>query len=317
LDHSGRTGHRFACAGDDTILRAALRAGFGFPYECNTGSCGTCRFELIEGEVVHERAEPPGWTELDRRRLRYLGCQARPAGDCMIKVRLDPGCVSRHRPRRLRARVRELLDLTHDMREFRLDLETPHRFRPGQYALFMLPGVSGRRAYSMCNVTATGAEWHFQIKLVPGGQATPLLFREARVGAPVELDGPHGMAHLHEASPRDVLCIAGGSGLSPMISIVRAAAASLPERQIHLVYGGRTPRDICGEPILAELDGFGTRIHSHPAISMADERGTWRGRVGMSTKSRTRCSVSGSAASRSTSPARRPWPRRRSACCSR
>jgi toluene monooxygenase electron transfer component len=250
----------FAFAGDDTILRAALRAGFGFPYECNTGSCGTCRFELIEGEVVHERAEPPAWTERDRRRHRYLGCQARPAGNCAIKVRLDSEYESRHRPQRVCARVRGLLDLTHDMREFRLELEAPHRFRPGQYALFTLPGVIGRRPYSMCNVTATGAEWHFQIKLVPGGQATPLLFREAQVGVTIELDGPYGLAYLREDSPRDVLCIAGGSGLSPMISIVRAAAASLAGRQIHLV---------------------GSRIHYHPAISMADERGAWRGRIGM------------------------------------
>jgi toluene monooxygenase electron transfer component len=179
--------------------------------------------------------------------------------------------------------VRELVDLTHDMREFRLALETPHLFRPGQYALFMLPGVTGRRAYSMCNVSATGAEWHFQIKLVPGGEATPLLFHEAQVGAPIELDGPYGMAYLREDAPRDILCIAGGSGLSPMISIARAAAAtaSLAERQIHLVYGGTTPIDICGEAMLAGLDGFGSRVHYHSAISMPDERGTWHGRIGM------------------------------------
>ena len=41
----------FTCEDDDTILRAALRAGLAFPYECNVGSCGNCRFELIEGEV--------------------------------------------------------------------------------------------------------------------------------------------------------------------------------------------------------------------------------------------------------------------------
>jgi toluene monooxygenase electron transfer component len=76
---------RFGCAGDDTILRAALRAGLGFPYECNTGSCGTCRFELVEGGVVPERVAPPAWTERDRKRNRYLGCQG-PAGDCVIKV---------------------------------------------------------------------------------------------------------------------------------------------------------------------------------------------------------------------------------------
>ncbi|PKO36342.1 MAG: oxidoreductase, partial [Betaproteobacteria bacterium HGW-Betaproteobacteria-6] len=35
----------------DTILRAALRAGLGLSYECNSGGCGGCKFELLEGEV--------------------------------------------------------------------------------------------------------------------------------------------------------------------------------------------------------------------------------------------------------------------------
>ncbi len=42
---------KFECAADDTLLRAGLRAGFGMPYECNVGSCGTCKMELVSGEV--------------------------------------------------------------------------------------------------------------------------------------------------------------------------------------------------------------------------------------------------------------------------
>ena len=49
----------FTCEDDDTVLRAALRAGLGFPYECNVGSCGNCRFELVEGAVVHEQEARP------------------------------------------------------------------------------------------------------------------------------------------------------------------------------------------------------------------------------------------------------------------
>jgi len=39
----------WSCGEEDTILRAALRSGLGFPYECNVGACGNCRFELLEG----------------------------------------------------------------------------------------------------------------------------------------------------------------------------------------------------------------------------------------------------------------------------
>jgi toluene monooxygenase electron transfer component len=273
----------FDCS-DDTILRAALRQGLGFPYECNVGSCGNCRFELIEGEVVHDRADAPAWTERHKQRKQYLGCQARPLSDCRIKANLRDHYKSFYKAARTEARLYETEDVTHDIREFRFRLAEPTRFLPGQYALLHIPGVTGGRAYSMCNVTDDGAEWHFQIKLVPGGSATPQLFGHLAVGDTIGIDGPYGMAYLREDAPRDVLCLAGGSGLSPMISIARAFARSekLKGRNLHFVYGGRAARDICGEPMLKCLPGYGERIFYHPALSMpeSDPEMTWTGRVG-------------------------------------
>ena len=269
---------------DDTILRAALRLGLGFPYECNVGSCGNCRFDLIEGEVAHDRVDAPAWTDRDRQRKRYLGCQARPRGDCKIKVNLRGHYKSLHKPVRTEARLFETEDITHDIREFRFRLADPAPFLPGQYALLYVPDVTGGRAYSMCNVTDDGAEWHFQIKLVPGGAATTQLFNNLGIGDSIKVDGPYGMAYLREDVPRDILCLAGGSGLSPMISIARAFARSekLAGRNLHFIYGGRGARDICGEPMLQCLPGFGTRIFYHPAVSApeSDPENTWTGRVG-------------------------------------
>jgi toluene monooxygenase electron transfer component len=275
----------FDCPSDDTIMRAALRAGIGFPYQCNVGSCGTCRFELVEGAVEHERVDPPAWNERDRKRGRFMGCQARALTDCTIKVALDPACLTPPRPRRNRAEFIGGRDITYDIREFRLRLEEPAPFLPGQYALFYLPGVKGGRAYSMSNVTDDGKEWQFQIRRVPNGAATTRLFDDFRPGETIEIDGPYGMAYLREDSSRDVLCLAGGAGISPMMSIARGAAKSdeLKDCAIHFVFGGRTPRDICGEDMLRELPGFGERLFYYPAMShpeLADGQ-PWDGRVGL------------------------------------
>lgn len=275
----------YTCADDDTVLRAALRAGLGFPYECNVGSCGNCQFELVEGEVVHERADSPAWNDRLKSRNRWLGCQARPKGDCTIKVNLRDHYVPHDRPNRTAAKLTGITDLTHDIREFRLTLATPNAFLPGQYALLSVPGLEGGRAYSMSNTTSDGREWHFQIKKVPNGACTTRLFDIVQVGDEIGIDGPYGMAYLREDAPRDVLCIAGGSGLSPMISITRgfAASAKLADRHLHFVYGGRRVRDICGEAILKELRGYGERIRYYPVISdaAADPEGaTWQGLTG-------------------------------------
>ena len=109
---------------------------------------------------------------------------------------------------------------------------------------------------------------------------TTALFDALRPGDRVELDGPYGQAWLREDQPRDLLLVAGGSGLSPMVSIARAAAVSarLAAREVHFVHGGRLPRDLCGEPMLAPLPGFGTRIRYTPCISEAAD--AWTGRSG-------------------------------------
>jgi toluene monooxygenase electron transfer component len=276
------SGEAFDCGIDDTILRAALRSGLGMAYSCNSGCCGNCRFELVEGAVEHLRADPPAWSERDRKRGRWLGCQSRPLADCLIKVRLDPGHASAFRPVRMTGRLAGVTALTHDMSEFAFALSGPDDFRPGQYALMSLPGVDGPRAYSMCNLPGEAA-WRFQIKRAGGGAATAVLFDRPRIGDEVALDGPYGTAYLREDSDRDILLIAGGSGLSPMISIARAAAASpaLAGRRIDFLYACRTPRDVCGEAMLSALPGYGERLHYAAVISEPAAGDGWTGPTGL------------------------------------
>ena len=270
----------FECPQDDTILRAALRSGLGAPYECNVGSCGNCQFELLEGQVVSLYPDAPGLNERMKQRNRHLGCQSKPLTDCKIKVPMRDDYKSRFLPVRTHGVLTEMRDLTHDIREFRFKLDQANGFLPGQYGLIGVEGVNGARAYSFSNVTAVGEEWHFQIKRMPNGACSNALFDQFKVGARVSLDGPYGMAWLREDAPRDLLCIAGGSGLSPMISIARAFAASekLKERTLHFVYGGRAMRDLAGEDMLKALPGFGSRIFYHAALSMPEPE--WKGRTG-------------------------------------
>jgi toluene monooxygenase electron transfer component len=241
----------FDCAAGDTVLRAALRAGVGMSYSCNVGSCGNCRFELVAGEVAHLRADAPAWTDKDRARNRWLGCQATPLGDCTVKFRPDPGAVPVHTPAPRTGRLLGTTDLNHDIREFRFAVDGAPGFLPGQYALLSVPGVQGARVYSMSNLGDDG-EWHFQIRRVPGGLATSILFDAMQSGDTVALDGPYGLAHLRADSPRDIVLIAGGSGLSPMSSIARGALRDTG-RRIDMYFGGRGPADTTAAEFLRDL----------------------------------------------------------------
>jgi hypothetical protein len=74
----------------------------------------------------------------------------------------------------------------------------------------------------------------------------------------------------------------GGSGLAPVLSVVRGAVRepALADRQIHVFYGARTVRDICGKEELAALPGFGTRIHFDVVVSNPEPGDGWTGSTG-------------------------------------
>jgi toluene monooxygenase electron transfer component len=263
------TDQTFPCAPDDTVLRAALRAGWAFPYECNVGSCGNCKFEWLDGALESCWPEAPGLSDKDRQRHRWLGCQTRPLGDARIKLRLGEKYRPLHRPLRTGAQLLAVRSITHDLSEFRFVLDQPMPFLSGQYALLQLPDVTGVRAYSMSTAGGSSAQLAFQVRRVPQGQGSTALFERLRPGDRVQLDGPYGMAYLREDAPRDLLCIAGGSGLAPMLSIARGAWASprLAGRRLRFVYGARRAMDVCGEDMLQELAGWSERGSYHAAIS--------------------------------------------------
>ena len=177
----------FAFAADDTIMRAALRAGIGMPYECNVGSCGTCKVELVSGEVESNWPEAPALTDRDCGRRRVLACQSRPAGDCTVKARLAEQYQTGRRPQRFEATMTACRDLTHDFREFRFQLATPVNFLPGQYALLYLPSVNGPRAYSMSYIAQGDGSWHFMIRRLWQQCAvrTRARGRQAEAGRPI------------------------------------------------------------------------------------------------------------------------------------
>ncbi len=276
-------GPEYECAEDDTLLRAGLRAGFGFPYECNAGSCGTCKVELLEGRIVSLRPDAAGLDASDRERNRVLACQARPLGDCTIKARLRADNVPVHRPARFHVRLASHRDLTHDMREFRFQAGAgAPGFLPGQYALFYLPGLAAPRTYSMSNVDEGGGAWEFIVRRVPGGTGTVTLFDKLPEGSDVLLDGPYGLAYLRADHTRDMILIGGGSGLAPVLSIARGAVREpkLAGRKIHVFYGARALRDLCGAAELGALPGFGERLFFHPVLSEPPEAGAWQGTTG-------------------------------------
>lgn len=266
-----------ADADEDALLRGALRAGVGFPHECSVGGCGACRFELLSGQVETLWSEAPGLSERDRRRGKRLACQTRPLGDCTIRVRCDDAFRPAVPARRSTAQLLERRALTTDLSEFTFRIADAAEFRAGQYALLYPPGVQGARAYSMSNLPNREGLWQFMVRRTPGGLGSNALFDRVAVGDTVALDGPYGQAYLR-AGDRDVVCIAGGSGLGPMLSIARGVLAESGSRRVHFFHGVRSQADLGAVRALDEISS--PRLDATTVLSAPEPAPAWEGATG-------------------------------------
>lgn len=263
---------------DDALLRGALRSGVAFPYECSVGGCGACRFELIEGEMETLWETAPGLSERDRKRGKRLACQSRPLGDCRIRVRLGPDSdVPDQPPQRCSAVLTGRRAVNADMLELSLRVQGMPPFRAGQYALLYPPGVTGARAYSMSNLDTGDGDWRFIVRRTPGGHGSTTLCDGVAVGEHVDIDGPFGHAWLRPGA-RDVVCIAGGSGLGPMLSIARGVLAEDSARRVHLFLGLRSEAEL---DATAELQALADeRLSATVVLSAPTDPAAWSGATG-------------------------------------
>lgn len=279
-------GAEFSLAADeDTLLRGALRAGVPWPYECSVGGCGACRFDVLDGLMQTLWEAAPGLSERERKRGKRLACQSRPSGDCRVKVRLDPpaaGATASPAPVRRLATLLTRRPVTPDMDEFSFQLPEGDagEFIAGQYALLYPPELGSPRAYSMANVPnergGSPTVWRFVIRQVPSGLGSGMLFG-LTPGAQLPIDGPYGHGHLQPGT-RDVVCIAGGSGLGPMLSVARGVLAEPGTRRVHFFLGLRTQAELSA---VKELDGLDpVRLRLHTVLSSPSAEAPWVGPTG-------------------------------------
>jgi toluene monooxygenase electron transfer component len=213
----------FDCGGRETILYAGLRQGINLPYECATGTCGTCRARVVSGDVDVRWKEAPGGARLKPEKGDILMCQAHARSDCVLRVPSELVVSDNSAPGMQRGVIRGLRRLTKDVMHFDLHLRAPMRFRAGQFVVLEVSGISGARAYSMVNFDSKVSRLELVVKRKPGGSFGDWLFDASVDEAEVELFGPLGRATFHPDEDRNFVCIAGGSGIAGMMSILECA----------------------------------------------------------------------------------------------
>lgn len=237
----------FDCAPGDTLLYAGLGHGLTLPHECATGTCGTCRARVMSGEVEVAWKAAPGGAKLKSEKGDILMCQTRAVGDCVLRVPSDVAekPVRHQIPAYRKGVIEDVRHLTPDVTRFEVALSEPMEFDAGQFVAVEAPGLEGARAYSMVNFDRGSDRIELVVKRKPGGGFGDWLGGSDAEGAALKIFGPLGRATFHPDENRNLLMIAGGSGIAGMMSILARAAREdyFRNRKGFVFFGVRTLAD--------------------------------------------------------------------------
>ncbi|MGO4599778.1 FAD-binding oxidoreductase [Terrabacter sp. 2RAF25] len=235
-------------AEDEKILDAAFRQGIHLMHGCREGQCSACKSYVLDGEIQMERYSTFACNDAEVDEGYVLLCRAHAFSDCTIELlNFDEDELLGGVPiQDVRARVTAIEPVTRDIVSLRLTAVEPaaYEFKPGQYSDIGIPGTDEHRSFSMATTQSTPGEVEFLIKKYPGGRFSALLDDVLRVGDELHVNGPYGSFTIKEGHVLPVVCIGGGAGMAPILSLLRHLNETGSTRPVRFYYGARTAEDL-------------------------------------------------------------------------
>ncbi|HVL02042.1 MAG TPA: 2Fe-2S iron-sulfur cluster binding domain-containing protein [Dongiaceae bacterium] len=272
----------------ETVLNGALRHGLAFPYSCKVGGCAACKCKLVSGKVKELTDKSYLLSKEEIQQNYILGCQSIPVSDVVVALPVNPLAQQR-----IRGTVVQQTALTHDITEVHLQLDAPVRYRPGQYASVQALGTAiPARCYSFAHACGGDGqrEISFFVRAVPNGRMSHWLMSADALQQPVELHAALGDFYLREDvgsnvpqnKSRDLLCVAGGSGLAPLIALLEGALGTDADRRnVYLLMGARSQHDLYYlDQIRALQQQWRGRFEFIPVLSEEPADSDWTGQRG-------------------------------------
>ena len=140
--------------------------------------------------------------------------------------------------------------------EIPAELRSAFAFKAGQHLTLKatIDGEEVRRNYSLCTAPAD-QDWMVTVKRIAGGLFSNWVGDNLKAGDTVEVMPPHGSftTEFAPTAKRHIVGIAGGSGITPVLSLLRTTLKEEPESQFTLLYGNRDSSSIIFLEELAEL----------------------------------------------------------------
>lgn len=275
-------GQQITMEDGQTILDAAIAAGFSMPYGCKNGACGACKGQVVSGEVDY----PDGYAEsalphMERERGMALYCCAVPTGDITVECR-EVSATKDIQIKTLPCRVQKIEKISHDVAVLSFKLPTTERlqFLAGQYIDLHTKGGK-KRSFSIANAPHDDEFLQLHIRCMPGGEFANYVWNEMKEREIMRFTGPLGSFFLREDSDKPIIFIATGTGFAPIKGILEHAFNKGIKREMILYWGCRSLQDLYMPQLPADWQQAHPNFKFVPVMSDPLPQDNWSGRTGL------------------------------------
>ncbi len=242
------SGKSIDCPSGETVLSVLEKQGYALPNNCRAGACGECKIKVLSGEFDQGFVMDMALSQEDRAQGYGLMCMAKPISDVLeiefgtldAKPKLFPPVENSWHI------VTDKIYRTEKILELKLaPLGKPIKFWPGQYAMIG-DESSGHplRPYSIANAPKNNGELSFIITNEEGGKTSPWIHNDVNIGDNIKINAPYGTFLGDPSVDTPILCLASGSGLAPILSLLNAYLKRGHRNPVTLLFSAKTKKDL-------------------------------------------------------------------------
>lgn len=261
------------------LFQALSGAGLFVPSACGgKGLCGLCRVR-VRGAGPFTEAEMNHLSDEEREDSVRLACQVKLENDVQVFLSDDELAAKLYR-----TKVTIIKDMTESIKEVTVSCDASKSpvFKAGQFMLLRIPAYSNVafsafRSYSIATSPEEKGGLKFLVRLVENGYASTYIHNHLKEGDQLSLVGPFGDFYLRE-SDKNIIMIAGGSGMAPMRSILKYMSDHKINRTVHFFFGGHDEDDLFYEEEMAHLGKNLPNFKFYPCVDVVKK--SWSGDVG-------------------------------------
>lgn len=272
----------YTVEGGDTLLSALVEQEVYIPSACGgKGSCGYCKVKVTEGGGQILPTELGYVSPQEQEEGIRLSCQCKVKEDMKIEIPEELFNVKQYD-----YDIEFIHDVTPKIKHLRLTLpeDAEINFKAGQYIQVLAPKYKGNReevyrAYSIASSPHENHAVELFIGYIPNGICTTYIHQHLTQDDQLTIVGPYGDFYYQPGS-RKMVMVAIGTGMAPIMSILKYMRDEKIDREVEFYFGARTKDDLYMLDELTQLEKELPRFKLTTCLSRPAEDSNWTGERG-------------------------------------